>query len=197
VAGVVYDRRGGRTQPEIRRKHPRHPWLASGQIGYWVIWGAWQIDRPLILIGRTKPAAQRISASPGEISSSGSRSRVRTEVPADSTRSVEDPPPRMNGIEWPRIAVFWDGTNLGVSRIGVEYIAEELACYGYACDNQPVDVVRVDHKWFAGYLGGQLGHSIKIDEEREEDLVGGRTVLVDAEEVCFERNCRNVASMER
>ena len=195
--GVVHDRRGGGSQPEIHRKRQRHPWLASGQIGYWVIWGAWQIDRPLISIGRTRPAAQRISASPGEISSSGSRSRARTGVRAGSTRSVEDLPPRMDGVEWVRIVVFSDGTNLGVSRIGVEYVTEELACYGYACDNQPVDVVRVDHKWFAGYLGGQFGHSIKINEEREEDLVGGRTIFVDAEEVCFERNCRDVSSMER
>ena len=90
-----------------------------------------------------------------------------------------------------------DETNLGVSRIGVEYVTEELACYGYACDNQSMDVVGVDHKWFSGDLGGQLGHSIKIYEEREEDLVGGRTIFVDAEEVCFECNCRNVASMER
>jgi len=90
-----------------------------------------------------------------------------------------------------------DDTNLGVSRIGVEYVTEEFACYGYACDNESVDVVRVDHKWFAGNLGGQFGHSIKIDEEREEDLVCGGTVLVDAEEVCFECNCGDVASMER
>lgn len=92
---------------------------------------------------------------------------------------------------------FLDGTNLGVSRIGVEDVTEELARYGYTCDNQSVDVVRVDHKRFARDLGGQLGHSIKIDEEREENLVGGRTVLVDAEEVCFKCNCGNVASMER
>jgi hypothetical protein len=87
-------------------------------------------------------------------------------------------------------------THLGVSRIGVEHITEELACYGYASDNQSVDVVRVDHKRFARDLGGQFGHSIKIDEKREENLVGGRTVLVDAEEVCFECNCGDVASVE-
>ena len=90
-----------------------------------------------------------------------------------------------------------DNTHLCVSRIGVEDITEELARYGYASDNQSVDVVRVDHKWFARDLGGQFGHSIKIDEEREENFVGGGTVLVDTEEVCFERNCGNVASMER
>ena len=60
-----------------------------------------------------------------------------------------------------------------------------------------MDVIRVDHKRLARDLGGEFGHSIKIDEEREENFVGGGTVLVDAEEVCFERNCGNVASMER
>jgi hypothetical protein len=59
-----------------------------------------------------------------------------------------------------------DETHLGVSRIGVEHITEELACYSYASDNQSVDVEGVDHKWFSRDLGGQFGHSIKIDEER-------------------------------
>jgi len=95
------------------------------------------------------------------------------------------------------VVLFLGGTNLGVSGVGVEDITEELARHGYACDNQSVDVEGVDHKRFARYLGGQFGHSIKIDEEREENFVGGRTVLVDAEEVCFECNCGNVASMER
>ena len=60
-----------------------------------------------------------------------------------------------------------------------------------------MDVVRVDHKRFARDLGGEFGHSIKIDEEGEKNFVGGRTVLVDAEEVCFERDCGDVTSMER
>ena len=34
-----------------------------------------------------------------------------------------------------------DETNLGVSRVGVEDITEELARHGYACDNQSMDVV--------------------------------------------------------
>lgn len=57
-------------------------------------------------------------------------------------------------------------TDLGVSRIGVKDITEELARHGYACDNQSVDVVGVDHERFARDLCGQFGHSIKIDEER-------------------------------
>ena len=88
-------------------------------------------------------------------------------------------------------------TNLGVSRVGVEHVTEELACYGYARDNQSVDVVRVDHKRLARDLGGQFGHSIKIDKEREENFVGGWAVFVDAEEVCFKGDCGDVASMER
>ena len=88
-------------------------------------------------------------------------------------------------------------SNLGVSRVGVKHITEEFAGDGYASNNQSVDVVGVDHKRFACDLGGQFGHSIKVDEEGEENFVGGWTILVDAEEVCFERNCGNVASMER
>lgn len=88
-------------------------------------------------------------------------------------------------------------TDLGVSRVGVEHVTEELACYGYTSDNQSVDVIRVDHKRFACDLGGQFGHSIKVDEEGEENFVGSRTVFVDAEEVCFKRDCGDVASMER
>ena len=95
------------------------------------------------------------------------------------------------------VARLLDETNLGVSRVGVEHVTEEFACYGYSSDNQSVDVIRVDHKGLAGDLSGQFGHSIKIDEEGEEYFVGGRTVLVDAEEVCFERDCGDVASMER
>ena len=90
-----------------------------------------------------------------------------------------------------------DETDLGVSRVGVEHVTEELACYGHASDNQSVDVVGVDHKRLARDLGGQFGHSIKIDEEREENFVGGGAVFVDAEEVCFEGDCRDVAGMER
>ena len=60
-----------------------------------------------------------------------------------------------------------------------------------------MDVIRVDHKRFARDLGGQFGHSIKVDEEGEENFVGGWAVLVDAEEVCFKRDCWDVASMER
>jgi hypothetical protein len=100
-----------------------------------VIWGAWQIDRPLILTGRTRRAARRISASLAEISSSESRSEARTGAPADLTLSVEDLPPRMVGIQWPRSVLFLDETNLGVSRIGVEDVTEEFACYRYACDD--------------------------------------------------------------
>ena len=95
------------------------------------------------------------------------------------------------------IARGLEETHLGVSRVGVEHVTEELACYGYASDNQAVDVIRVDHKRFARDLGSQFGHSIKIDEEGEENFVGGGTVFVDAKEVCFERDCGDVASMER
>ena len=63
-----------------------------------MIWEAWEVDRFLILTGRTRPTAQRISASPGEISSSGSRSRARTGAPAGSTLSVEGLQPMMIGI---------------------------------------------------------------------------------------------------
>jgi hypothetical protein len=75
---------------------------------------------------------------------------------------------------------FLNEDYLSVSRVGVEDVTEELACHGNACDNQSVDVVRVDYKRFSGYLGGQFGHSIEIDEEREKNFVGGGTVFVNA-----------------
>lgn len=90
-----------------------------------------------------------------------------------------------------------DDSYLSISGVGVEDITEELAGYGYACDDQSVDVVRVNHKRFSGYLGGQFGHSIKIDEEGEKNFVGGGAVFVDAQEVCFKSNCGDVSSMER
>lgn len=37
-------------------------------------------------------------------------------------------------------------TNLGVARIGVEDVGEELACTGYARDNESVDVETIDDK---------------------------------------------------
>lgn len=60
-----------------------------------MIWEAWKIYRLQILTARTRPTAQRISAFPAEIPSSGSRSRARTGAPAGLTRSAEDLPPRM------------------------------------------------------------------------------------------------------
>lgn len=83
-------------------------------------------------------------------------------------------------VQYPNGARILDDKYLGVSGISVKDVTEELACNSYACDNESVDVVRVDHKRFARDLGGQFGHSIKVDEEREKDFVGGRAVLVNA-----------------
>jgi hypothetical protein len=93
---------------------------------------------------------------------------------------VEDLPPRTTVVQYPNGTRFLGYEYLGVSGISVKYVTEELACNSNACDNESVDVVRVDHERFARDLGGQLGHSIEVDEEREKDFVGGWAVLVNA-----------------
>lgn len=43
-----------------------------------------------------------------------------------------------------------------------------------------MDVVRVYDESAGGSVGSKLGHAIKVHEEAEKDLVGGRTVFEDA-----------------
>jgi hypothetical protein len=42
----------------------------------------------------------------------------------------------------------------------------------------------------------QPTHPIKVDQEREEDLVARRTVLEDSQEVDFDRDSRDVSGVE-
>jgi len=49
-----------------------------------------------------------------------------------------------------------------------------------------VDVTAVYDEFVAGRFFCQLGHSIEIYEERDENLVGGWTVFEDTEKVGFE-----------
>ena len=88
-------------------------------------------------------------------------------------------------------------TDLCVPRVGVKDVAEEFACDGDAGDDQTMDVVRVDNECFARGLAAEFGHAVKIDEEREKDLVRRRTVFKDPEEVGFEGDRGDVTGVER
>ena len=59
-----------------------------------------------------------------------------------------------------------------------------------------MDVVRVYDESAGGSVGSKLGHAIKVDEETEEDLVCGGTVLEDAQEISLEGYGGDIAGME-
>jgi hypothetical protein len=59
-----------------------------------------------------------------------------------------------------------------------------------------VDVTAIDDEFVAGRLFRELGHAIEINEEGDEDLVGGWTILENAEEVGFEGDCGRGAGMK-
>lgn len=88
------------------------------------------------------------------------------------------------------------GTNLGVTGVRVEYVAEKLAGDGNASDDESMDIVRIYNESTVCSVGSELGHAVEIDEETEEDLVCGWTVFKDAEEISLKRYCRDVACVE-
>jgi len=59
-----------------------------------------------------------------------------------------------------------------------------------------MDVVRVDDKRSIGGIGIEFTHTVEIDQEGEEDLVGGGAVLEDAEKIGFEGDGGDVSGME-
>ena len=59
-----------------------------------------------------------------------------------------------------------------------------------------MDVVRVYDECAGCCVGSKLGHAIKVDKEAEENLVCGRAVFEDAEEICLEGYGWDVAGME-
>ena len=59
-----------------------------------------------------------------------------------------------------------------------------------------MDVTAVNNEFISGRLLRELGHAIEINEEGDEDLVGGWTILEDTEEVGFEGDCGCGAGME-
>lgn len=87
-------------------------------------------------------------------------------------------------------------TYLGIPRVGVKYITEELARDGDPGDDQPVDVVRVDNKGPPSRLCCYPCHPVEVYEEGEKYLIRCGTVFEDAEKVCFEGDCGDVSSME-
>lgn len=52
--------------------------------------------------------------------------------------------------------------NLGISGIGVKYVAKEFTGDGDPCDNKPMHVVRVDNECSTSCLLGQPGHPIEV-----------------------------------
>ena len=85
---------------------------------------------------------------------------------------------------------------LCIARVGVEYVAEELTCHRDASYDEAVYVIRIDNKSFACCFAAQLGHTVKVDEEGEEDFVRGRAVFDDAKEVGFERDGGDITGVE-
>jgi len=59
-----------------------------------------------------------------------------------------------------------------------------------------MDVVRVDDERSVGGVGIKFTHTVEIDQEGEEDLVGGGAVLEDTEEIGFEGDGGDVSGME-
>jgi len=72
-------------------------------------------------------------------------------------------------------------TNLCISRICVKHIAKELAGDGNTSDDQPVDVVRVNHKASPDRIVAHFAHAVEIDKECEKDLVCCWTILENPE----------------
>jgi hypothetical protein len=89
-----------------------------------------------------------------------------------------------------------DYAYLGISRVGVEYIGEELACHGDTSDDQSMDVIGVNHERPPRSFSHKLAHPIKVHQQRQEHLVRRWTVLQDPEEVCLERDRGDVPRME-
>lgn len=71
--------------------------------------------------------------------------------------------------------------HLRISRIRVKHIAKELAGNGDASNDQPVDVVRVNHKASPDHIVAHFAHAVEIDEQCEKDFVRRRTILENPE----------------
>jgi len=59
-----------------------------------------------------------------------------------------------------------------------------------------MDVVRVDDECSIGGIGIEFTHTVEIDQEGKEDLVGSGTILEDAEKVGFEGDGGDVSGVE-
>lgn len=87
-------------------------------------------------------------------------------------------------------------SDLCIARVCVEYVRKKLGCDSYACYDEAVDVKVINDKLAACRLFRELGHAIKIDQKRYEDLVCGRAVFEDSEKVGLEGDSRYIASMK-
>jgi len=92
--------------------------------------------------------------------------------------------------------VLREATDLGVARICVKHVREKLGRDGYTCYNEAMDVTAVNDELVAGRLFRELGHAIEINEERDENLIGGWTILEDTEKIGFEGDGRRSAGMK-
>lgn len=87
-------------------------------------------------------------------------------------------------------------SDLCIARVCVEYVREKLGCDSYACYDETVDVKVIYDELATCRLFGELGHAIKIDQERYEDLICGRAILENTEEVGLECDRGYIAGMK-
>ena len=87
-------------------------------------------------------------------------------------------------------------THLRISRIRIKHIAKKLARNRNARNNQPMYIIRVNHKRPAHRVLAQLRHAVKVHEQRKKDMVRGGAVLEDAQEVRLEGDGGDVARVE-
>ena len=88
-------------------------------------------------------------------------------------------------------------SDLCIARVCVEYVREKLGCDSNTCYDEAVNVKVINDELVTCGLFGELGHAIKIDQKRYEDLVCGRAILEDTEEVGLEGDGRYIAGMKR
>jgi hypothetical protein len=76
-------------------------------------------------------------------------------------------------------------TYLRISRVRVKHVAEKLAGNGNPCYNQAVDVVRVDDKGATDSISAELRHAVKVDQQREENVICRGAVFQNPKQVSF------------
>ena len=76
-------------------------------------------------------------------------------------------------------------TYLCISRVRVKHVTKKLAGNGNPCYNQTVDVVRIDDKGATDGIPTELRHAVKVDQQRQENVVRRGAVFQYPEQVSF------------